>query len=136
MPRRDHYWLTDDSGPYAILLRLIETYCHPEAWEGAYDQLKALAQRTDDLEMRVFKRQLTAVITKPECLPKWVLNAGRGLRRRKGRSVPDTAMAGPVSRRTATDPVKAIFSDHGTIFGLGGYLDVLKGTTDLPRRRR
>lgn len=73
--RRDHYWLTDDSAPYAILLRLIETYCHPSAWDGAYDQLRALAQRTDDLEMRVFKRQLTAVITKPDCLPKWVLNA-------------------------------------------------------------
>lgn len=78
MPRRErgeHYWLPDDSAPYAILLPLIETYCHPAACVAAYDQLKALAQRTDDLEMRVFKRQLTAVITKPECLPAWVLNA-------------------------------------------------------------
>lgn len=63
------YWEDHPEAPYATLLSVIETYCHPEAWEGAYDQLKALAQHTDDTEMTIFKRELAETIRDPAVLP-------------------------------------------------------------------
>lgn len=63
------FWEERPDAPYATLLRVIETYCHPSAWEGAYDQLRALARRTDDKEMAVFKRELAEVIRDPAVLP-------------------------------------------------------------------
>lgn len=62
------FWQDEPDAPYATLLGIIETYCHPSAWEGAYDQLRALAERRDDEEMAVFKRELTEVIRDPSLL--------------------------------------------------------------------
>lgn len=53
------YWLKDHSAPFATLLRYVDTYCNPEADEDAYDDLKALASRTDEEEdMPTFKEEL------------------------------------------------------------------------------
>ena len=63
------FWHDHPDAAFATLLRVVETYCHPEAWEGAYEQLQALAGRTDDEEMRIFKRELVEVIRDPSVLP-------------------------------------------------------------------
>lgn len=72
------YWEDDEDGPYATLLRLVETYCHPSAWDGAYEQLRVLARAGgrggDGAEIRVFKRELAELIGDPTLLPSHLLN--------------------------------------------------------------
>lgn len=63
------YWQDEPDAPYATLLGIVEGHCHPEAWEEAYDDLKELAERTDDPEMDTFKRELCEVIADPSVLP-------------------------------------------------------------------
>lgn len=62
-------WRDDPDTPYAILLGVIETYCHPSAWEEAYEQLQDLARDPGDEEMQVFKRELREAIFDPRVLP-------------------------------------------------------------------
>lgn len=58
-----HYWLDDSDAPFATLLRVVGTYCHPEAGPDAYDDLITLARtRDDDEEMRRFKDELRRVL--------------------------------------------------------------------------
>lgn len=71
---RVRFWEEEPDAPYATLLSVIETYCHPSAWDGAYEQLRALARRTDDPEMAVFKRELIEVIHDPAVLPRDALD--------------------------------------------------------------
>lgn len=57
--------------PFATLLDIAETYCHPEAWEGAYEQLRRLArERPDDPEMVRLKNELRAAIVDPSQVPR------------------------------------------------------------------
>lgn len=63
------FWEDDPDAPYATLLSVIETYCHPSAWEGAYDQLRALAAHSGDERMAVFKRELSATVRDPSVVP-------------------------------------------------------------------
>lgn len=59
-----HYWLDDDDAPFTTLLRVVGTYCHPEAGGDAYDDLVLLAQRGDaDEEMRQFKVELRRALS-------------------------------------------------------------------------
>lgn len=73
----ERYWEDDDDGPYATLLRIVETYCHPSAWDGAYDQLRTRARDGgrggNGAEMRVFKRELAELIRDPLLLPSHLL---------------------------------------------------------------
>jgi hypothetical protein len=49
--------------PFGTLIRVAGTYCHAEAGEGAYDDLKRLARRADDEEMTRFKSELRDALT-------------------------------------------------------------------------
>lgn len=49
------YWAKHPEGPFATLIRVASTYCHPEQDADAYDDLKFLARQQDDAEMSVFK---------------------------------------------------------------------------------
>lgn len=56
---------------FETLLRVAETYCHPEAWEGAYGQLQSLARdRPDDPEMVRLKADLRALLSDPAQVPR------------------------------------------------------------------
>lgn len=58
-----HYWLEDDDAPFATLLRVVGTYCHPEAGPEAYDDLVVLVRtRDDDSEIRRFKDELARAL--------------------------------------------------------------------------
>lgn len=57
---QDYYWRLDSDAPFAALLRIVDTYCHPEAGgEESYEELIDLARHTDEFEeMRRFKEEL------------------------------------------------------------------------------
>lgn len=64
------HWQEHPDAPFATLLGVAATYCHPEAWEGAYGQLQRLARdRPDDPEMVRFKAELSAAIAAPSQAP-------------------------------------------------------------------
>ena len=48
---------------FATLIRVAGTYCHAEADENAYEELKRLAWRADDEEMTRFKTELRDALT-------------------------------------------------------------------------
>lgn len=64
-----HYWRDNPGAEWTTLLRTVETYCHPEAAEDAYESLQRLAKRTDLPKMRLFKEELVAAIRDPGRLP-------------------------------------------------------------------
>jgi hypothetical protein len=55
---------------FATLIGVTRTYCHPEAYEDAYEALKRLARRENDPEMIVFKEELRDGLTSPDELPR------------------------------------------------------------------
>jgi hypothetical protein len=65
------YWAADPRRPFATLIALAATYCHPEAYDGAYEDLIARAQSSepDDDEIRAFKDQLRDALADPGRLP-------------------------------------------------------------------
>jgi hypothetical protein len=65
------YWQRHPDGPFATLIRLAATYCHPEAYDEAYEDLvsRARSREPDDEEMRVFKAELRRAIADPDQLP-------------------------------------------------------------------
>ena len=65
------YWQRHPDGPFATLIRLAATYCHPEADDEAYEDLVSLARspEPDDEEMRVFKAELRQALADPSQLP-------------------------------------------------------------------
>ena len=54
------YWERHPDGPFATLIAVATTYCGPDAYDGAYQDLvrRARAADADDDEMRVFKAEL------------------------------------------------------------------------------
>jgi hypothetical protein len=65
------YWAKNPQGPFATLIGVTATYCHPEAYDGAYQDLIARAQspESDDDEIRVFKRELQDALADLSQLP-------------------------------------------------------------------
>ena len=65
------YWERHPDGPYATLIAVAATYCSPDAYDGAYEDLvsRARSPRPDDEEMRVFKAELRQAIADPSQLP-------------------------------------------------------------------
>lgn len=59
---------------YATLIEVLETYEHPEAWEGAQAQLRALARLVGDPTMDQFKIELAAAVRDPESVPAGALD--------------------------------------------------------------
>lgn len=68
MTRR--YWQDNPDAPFAILLDVVETYCHPEAYDEAYDDLKEIVHLPErDPIFDRFKQQLAAAIADPGQVP-------------------------------------------------------------------
>ena len=65
------YWAKNPSGPFAMLIAVAATYCHPEAYDGSYTDLisRAHSPEPDDSEIRVFKEQLREALADPGRLP-------------------------------------------------------------------
>jgi hypothetical protein len=67
------HWRDNPDAPFAALLDTVEAYCHPEAYDEAYDDLSARANRGRDSVIQKFKDQLRAALLDPEALPKGAL---------------------------------------------------------------
>jgi hypothetical protein len=65
------YWERHPEGPFATLIGVAATYCSPDAYDGAYEDLvrRAGAADADDEEMRVFKVELRQALADPGALP-------------------------------------------------------------------
>ena len=65
------YWERHPDGPFATLIGVAATYCGPDAYDGAYQDLlrRARAADADDDEMRVFKAELRQALADPAALP-------------------------------------------------------------------
>jgi hypothetical protein len=65
------YWERHPEGPFVTLITVAATYCSPDAYDGAYEDLvrRARAADPDDAEMRVFKAELQQALADPSALP-------------------------------------------------------------------
>ena len=65
------YWERHPDGPFATLIAVATTYCGPDAYDGAYQDLvrRARAADVDDDEMRVFKAELRQALADTGALP-------------------------------------------------------------------
>jgi hypothetical protein len=65
------YWARNPRPPFATLIAVAATYCHPEAYDRAYHDLidRARSAAPDDEEIRVFKSQLRVALADPSLLP-------------------------------------------------------------------
>jgi hypothetical protein len=61
------YWERHPNGPFATLIEIATTYLEPENYD--LEELKSLARREDDQEMRVFKLELREAVKDPSQLP-------------------------------------------------------------------
>lgn len=64
------FWQDDPDAQWATLLSTVEKFCHPEAYEDAYESFQRLVKRPDKPEMQVFKQELHDAILDPQRLPK------------------------------------------------------------------
>ncbi len=65
------YWERHPRGPFATLIAVATTYCGPDAYDGAYDDLinRARAPDPGDEEIGAFKAELQKALTDPSQLP-------------------------------------------------------------------
>lgn len=64
------FWQEDPDAPYATLLSVVAGACHPEAWDDAYAELRAIArERAGTPRMIRFKRELGAALRDPAVVP-------------------------------------------------------------------
>jgi len=65
------YWARNPQGPFATLIGVAATYCHPEAYDGAYEALitRARSATPEDEEIRVFRDELREALADPGRLP-------------------------------------------------------------------
>jgi hypothetical protein len=69
------YWLDDPDAPFAALLRVVHTYCHPEAYDDAYDDLIEWATDPEVSDrFAAFKEQLREALRDPSRLPAGALS--------------------------------------------------------------
>jgi hypothetical protein len=66
----ESFWRVDPEKPFGMLIVVAETYCHPEAYDEAYDDLRALVKREDDQDIKAFKSELRKAILEPETAPR------------------------------------------------------------------
>jgi hypothetical protein len=71
MPVNQAYWARNPQAPFATLIAVAATYCHPEAYDGAYADLidRARAPESSDDEIRVFRAELRQALADPGQLP-------------------------------------------------------------------
>jgi hypothetical protein len=67
----DAYWARKPKPPFATLIAVAATHCHPEAYDRAYQDLldRARSPEPDDKEIRVFKNELREALADPNRLP-------------------------------------------------------------------
>lgn len=65
------YWAKHPDGPFATLIAVAATYCHPEAYDDAYTDLieRARSPEPDDGEIAVFRTELREALADPGRLP-------------------------------------------------------------------
>lgn len=65
------YWARNPQAPFATLIGVAATYCHPEAYDGAYEDLatRVRSAAPDDEEIRVFRTELREALVDPGQLP-------------------------------------------------------------------
>jgi ABC-type oligopeptide transport system substrate-binding subunit len=65
------YWERHPDGPFATLIGVAATYCSPDAYDGAYEDLvsRARSPQPEDEEMQVFKAELQQALADPSQLP-------------------------------------------------------------------
>lgn len=65
------YWERHPDGPFVTLIAVAATYCSPDAYDGAYEDLvrRARSPEPDDDEIRVFKDELRRASADPGELP-------------------------------------------------------------------
>jgi hypothetical protein len=70
------YWERHPDGPFVTLIAMAATYCSPDAYDGAYEDLasRARSPRPDDDEMRIFKAELQQALADPSKLPEGELD--------------------------------------------------------------
>jgi hypothetical protein len=70
------YWERHPDGPFATLIGVATTYCSPDAYDGAYEDLVGRARwpEADDDEIRIFKAELRRALADPSQLPEGELD--------------------------------------------------------------
>lgn len=64
------FWQYHPDAPFALLLRMVEKYCHPEVSDDAYDEFKQVVHMPErDPVFDRFKEQLAEAIRDPRQLP-------------------------------------------------------------------
>ena len=65
------YWARNPQGPFATLIALAAGYCHPEAYDGAYEDLitRARSAAPEDEQIREFRDELREALANPSRLP-------------------------------------------------------------------
>jgi hypothetical protein len=65
------YWARKPRPPFATLITMAATYSHPEAYDGAYQDLidRARSEEPGDEEIRIFKHELREALADPARLP-------------------------------------------------------------------
>jgi hypothetical protein len=65
------YWERHPRGPFATLIAVAATYCGPDAYDGAYDDLinQARPAEPGDEEIEAFKAELQQALADPSQLP-------------------------------------------------------------------
>jgi hypothetical protein len=65
------YWARNPKGPFATLIAVTATYCHPEAYNDAYPELieRVRSAAPEDEQIRVFKEELLQALADPSRLP-------------------------------------------------------------------
>jgi hypothetical protein len=65
------YWARHPDGPFVTLIAVAATYCSPDAYNGAYEDLisRARSPEADDYEIHAFKAELKQALANPTQLP-------------------------------------------------------------------
>jgi hypothetical protein len=65
------YWARNPQGPFATLIGVAATYCHPEAYDDAYADLisRVRSAAPEDEEIRVFRGEMREALADPSQLP-------------------------------------------------------------------
>lgn len=64
------WWLQEPDTPFATLLSIVQGYCHPEAYDEAYEDLQKLVKSpTRGPVWYRFKEELIAAIRDPDQIP-------------------------------------------------------------------
>ncbi|MFL6075385.1 MAG: hypothetical protein ACJ73S_18500 [Mycobacteriales bacterium] len=67
------FWREDKTAPFATLLSVVDTYCHPEASDWGYEELQRIARENTFEVMPTFKAELREALADPSRLPKGAL---------------------------------------------------------------